>query len=87
MAKKTHNPAYLQTAVGSSPSVPAVRVRFSPKDVDEIFDGTVPEVYATSYELNINVANKIESKFKSLGVKFSFVNTNQLPEFINNYLD
>lgn len=35
--------------VSSSVSVPAVRVRFYPKDVDETFDGTVIEETQYSY--------------------------------------
>ena len=41
--------ALQQTDVSSSASVPAVRVRFSPKDVDETFDGTVIEETKYSY--------------------------------------
>ena len=37
------------THVGSSVSVPAIRVRFYPKDVDETFDGTVIEETQYSY--------------------------------------
>lgn len=42
-------PALQQTDVSNSVSVPAVRVRFYPKDVDETFDGTVIEETQYSY--------------------------------------
>lgn len=41
--------ALRQPPVSSSVSVPAVRVRFYPKDVDETFDGTVIEETQYSY--------------------------------------
>ena len=37
------------TNVGSSVSVPAVRIRFYPKDTDETFDGSVIEETQFSY--------------------------------------
>ena len=49
MAKEELSPALRQTDFSSSVSVPAVRVRFYPKDVDETFDGTVIEETQYSY--------------------------------------
>jgi hypothetical protein len=43
------NPHLHKTDVSTSVSVPAVRVRFYPKDVDETFDGTVIEETQHSY--------------------------------------
>ncbi len=45
----TVSPNGQQTDVSSSLSVPAVRVRFYPKDVDETFDGTFIEETQYSY--------------------------------------
>jgi len=42
-------PQSCQTDVSSSVSVPAVRVRFYPKDTDETYDGTVIEETQYSY--------------------------------------
>jgi hypothetical protein len=42
-------PALRVGEVSSSVSVPAVRVRFYPKDVDETYDGTVIEETQYSY--------------------------------------
>lgn len=42
-------PQSCQTDVSSGVSVPSVRVRFYPKDVDETFDGTVIEETQYSY--------------------------------------
>jgi len=47
--KKNFNATSHKTDVSSSVSVPAVRVRFYPKDVDETFDGTVIEETQYSY--------------------------------------
>jgi hypothetical protein len=49
MSNEELNPALRQTDVSSSVSVPAVRVRFYPKDVDETYDGTVIEETQYSY--------------------------------------
>lgn len=49
MSNEELNSALRQTDVSSSVSVPAVRVRFYPKDVDETFDGTVIEETQYSY--------------------------------------
>ena len=48
-SKQAPNKALRKTDVSSSVSVPAVRVRFYPKDVDETFDGTVIEETQHSY--------------------------------------
>ena len=49
MSNEELNPALRQTDVSSSVSVPAVRVRFYPKDTDETYDGTVIEETQYSY--------------------------------------
>lgn len=49
MNNSEQNPQSCQTDVSSSVSVPAVRVRFYPKDTDETYDGTVIEETQYSY--------------------------------------
>jgi hypothetical protein len=46
---EAQNPPLSKGAVSSSVFVPAVRVRFYPKDVDKTFDGTVIEETQYSY--------------------------------------
>jgi len=46
---KAEKTALNKTDVSRSVSVPAVRVRFYPKDVDETFDGTVIDESQYSY--------------------------------------
>lgn len=49
MLNKKQMPHFCQTDVSGSVSVPAVRVRFYPKDTDETYDGTVIEETQYSY--------------------------------------